>query len=77
MEDLISLGSTIACIAIEELNFARQFNENILLEDDEKTTNDRTVILISSETTWSAIHKLCIAVVYCIAVILCYSNIIS
>ena len=30
MEGLVSLGSTITCVAIEELNFARQINENFL-----------------------------------------------
>ena len=36
MEGLVSLGSTITCVAIEELNFARQFNENFLIDLDEK-----------------------------------------
>ena len=45
MEGLVSLGSTITCVAIEELNFARQFNENFLIDLDEKKTRDRGINL--------------------------------
>ena len=50
MEGLVSLGSTIACIAIEELNFARQINENFLLDVDEKITRDRSIWVRPNQT---------------------------
>ena len=64
MEGLVSLGSTITCVVIEELNFARQLNENFLIDLDEKKTRDRGIWVTHYIYMYQA-YKHCISKIWC------------